>query len=191
MMVIFRGYLFCNVGSFWWSINSFQITYNFWGVPQSVQKSSEFWSMNLIMHVTFMCPRLLVSVLNLTKCDKMWQNVAKCDKMWQNLAKCDKIWQNLAKCDKMWQKLAKCDKMYQNVTQCDKIGEIWQHLAKCDEMCQNVTGFTGSSMWAALILSAPLPLLDKIVHLDQEIRSSSSSSSSLGSGRLGQGGSSG
>ena len=164
MMVIFRGYLFCNVGSFWWSINSFQITYNFWGVPQSVQKSSEFWSMNLIMHVTFMCPRLLVSVLNLTKCDKMWQNVAKCDKMWQNLAKCDKIWQNLAKCDKMWQKLAKCDKMY-----------------------QNVTGFTGSSMWAALILSAPLPLLDKIVHLDQEIRSSSSSW--LGPGRLGLGGS--
>ena len=108
MMVIFRGYLFCNVGSFWWSINSFQITYNFWGVPQSVQKSSEFWSMNLIMHVTFMCPRLLVSVLNLTKCDKMWQmwqNVAKFGKMWQNLAKCGKSWQNVTKCVKMWQVL--------------------------------------------------------------------------------------
>ena len=132
MMVIFRGYLFCNVGSFWWSINSFQITYNFWGVPQSVQKSSEFWSMNLIMHVTFMCPRLLVSVLNLTKCDKMWQNLAKCDKMWQNLAKCDKMWQKLAKCDKMYQNVTQCDTMWQNWRNLATFGKMWRNVSKCD-----------------------------------------------------------
>ena len=78
---------------------------------------------------------------DLTRRDKMWQDLTRHDKTRQDATRFDRMWHDVTSFDKTRQDLARRDEMWQNATRCDKTRLTRQDVTKCHQMRQDATRY--------------------------------------------------